>query len=199
MKATRLLSEKDLRAEVKNQVLIACNFHRGVGRPAHSVLGGKAVQMSIDVCTDMIGMIIAQRREAGEVLETSIDYVGTPSGRREFAKRIIAELAGSRPGNNSPVAAERLKSRLGLIIKVGLIESPVANRKIGTYVATAGAYPMEMQLAWGLRRKMHAQREATFSKLDEDFIAAMPTLREGVSFEESTAQAVLAYQMSNAS
>lgn len=191
---SRIVGAADLRDAIKHEVLTVCDTGpRKAGRPRHTVLGEERMQMTVEICARIVGLVVTKITEDGGVLESNLDALYTVGGRRTYARDLIRAMSRTKRGVVSDVPAERLYLSLGDIIRVGPPKTQDGHRAPAAYVAKRGAAPFELTACWNSGRKRAAEAAARASIDSDLFAAVVPGMSPDESFEDHVTKALEEY------
>lgn len=131
------------------------------GGQVKTVLGTERRQLNISVATDMLCKIIDQYLEAGYMPDADLDdaLIDRPNDRltklrRTFARKQLEYLVRMRPVDHDD-AVVRLYLSQGPLIRQ---PSTKGRRSHYYYLNTAGATPLELELARGIHQRLAKTR-----------------------------------------
>lgn len=166
-----VVTDKQLAATFKEQVLIVSDLRRALGRPKLSVLGSERKEVTIDTGQAIFAAILSDIEKRNGKLDKPLTHLYSAKGQRQWAGMKLSQMAAVSSGATGGNDIERLWKYLGDLIITGL-DQKGRNR----YIAAAGALPLEMTMYLNLvrgRSLKHADRGGRAVKILEPGIAAM--------------------------
>jgi hypothetical protein len=166
-----LVTEKQLTATFKEQVLIIGDMRKTIGRPKQSVIGSERKQLTIDVGQTVIAAILSDIEKRNGKLDKHLTHLYTAKGQREWAGTKLSQMAAVHWGAKGGNDIETGWKFVGDLIKIGINEK---GRNI--YVSAAGSTDLEMGMFLSLvrgRGVKQSQRNATAISILKSLVRAM--------------------------
>jgi hypothetical protein len=187
-KVSMKLSE--FRDEFKKNIAIVADLGRpSVGRPRHSIIGDKRIQITRDVSAQIATAMIEEIEASGKVLEPAGHFLYCPSKRAEQAAKwvnVMAELDREATDEDPFRLVEKM---LGTLLTVAYRKpSSGKGRAEPVRILTACSTPLDRRIA----ADYHLKKGRRENRLGEKLASALRTTAdmssEGERFDEAMAR-----------
>lgn len=166
-----VVTEKELAATFKQQVMIIADLNKTVGRPRQSVLGTERKPLTIDIGQEILAAILTDIETRNGKLDKHLMHLYTTKGQRQWAGTKLSQMAqinyGAKGGND----IEALWKLVGDLIVIGL-----NGKSRNMYIVSTSARPLEMSMFLNMirgRTAKQTKRNAAAIAIVEPGIVAM--------------------------
>ncbi|MCH4539121.1 hypothetical protein [Ochrobactrum sp. A-1] len=180
----------EFRDEFKENVSIVADLGRpAVGRPRHSVIGDRRLQITRDVSAQIAAAMIENIEASGKVLEPAGQFLYCPSKRAEQAARWVNDMAKVNREATDEDPFRLVEKMYGTLLTVAY-RKPTGQkgRAEPVRILTCCATPIDQRIAADYRLKK-GRRE---NRLDEAAAMALRAVAdmssEGERFDEAMAR-----------